>query len=149
MQTLLKRLASGALVVAMALGFAASASAQGDQQVLINQADTTLSNFMRDPEMKWLQQNIGRAKAVPGLVSPQPAMAEDSGPADSKPRSPDSSPAAGAIPGLHGLKRRGKTARLPGPAGVCWKGADRTGGHGGRRPRAGLPRGARGGAGGG
>ena len=69
MQTLLKRLASGALVVAMALGFAASASAQGDQQVLINQADTTLSNFMRDPEMKWLQQNIGRAKAV--LIAPE------------------------------------------------------------------------------
>ena len=69
MQTLLKRLASGALVVAMALGFAASASAQGDQLVLINQADTTLSNFMRDPEMKWLQQNIGRAKAV--LIAPE------------------------------------------------------------------------------
>jgi len=69
MQTLLKRLASGALVVAMALGFAASASAQGDQQVLVNQADTTLSNFMRDPEMKWLQQNIGRAKAV--LIAPE------------------------------------------------------------------------------
>jgi len=69
MQTLLKRLASGALVVAMALGFAASAFAQGDQQVLVNQADTTLSNFMRDPEMKWLQQNIGRAKAI--LIAPE------------------------------------------------------------------------------
>ena len=69
MQTLLKQLASAAVVGAMALGFAASAAAQGDQQVLVNQADTTLSNFMRDPEMKWLQQNIGRAKAV--LISPE------------------------------------------------------------------------------
>jgi lipid-binding SYLF domain-containing protein len=42
---------------------------QGDQQVLVDQATTTLNNFMRDPEMKWLQQNIGRAKAV--LISPE------------------------------------------------------------------------------
>ena len=58
------------MVAATALGFTAtSAFAQGEQQVLVNQAETTLSNFMRDPEMKWLQQNIGRAKAV--LISPE------------------------------------------------------------------------------
>ncbi len=58
-----------ALVAGAALGFTATASAQNEQQVLVNQAQTTLSNFMRDPEMKWLQQNIGRAKAV--LISPE------------------------------------------------------------------------------
>jgi len=69
MQTLLKRLAAAAMIAAVSLGFASTASAQGDQQVLVNQAETTLNNFMRDPEMKWLQQNIGRAKAV--LIAPE------------------------------------------------------------------------------
>jgi lipid-binding SYLF domain-containing protein len=69
MQTLLHRLSKTALIAVTALGFAASASAQGDQQVLVDQADTTLSNFMRDPEMKWLQQNFSRARAV--LISPE------------------------------------------------------------------------------
>jgi lipid-binding SYLF domain-containing protein len=69
MQTLHKRLARAALIAVTAVGFAASANAQNEQQVLINQAETTLQNFMRDPEMKWLQQNIGRAKAI--LISPE------------------------------------------------------------------------------
>src|SRR6267378_6365250 len=58
------------------LAFAATASlalvpamAQSEQQKLVNQADATLSNFLRDPEMTWLQQNIGRAKAV--LIAPE------------------------------------------------------------------------------
>jgi len=69
MKMLMQRLCSGAMIAATAIGFAATANAQGDQQVLVDQATTTLSNFMRDPEMKWLQQNIGRAKAV--LISPE------------------------------------------------------------------------------
>ena len=69
MQMFFKQLAATAVIAAAALGFAASASAQNEQQVLVNQADTTLANFMRDPEMKWLQQNIGRAKAV--LITPE------------------------------------------------------------------------------
>ena len=61
-----------------ALAFAATASlalapvpamAQSEQQQLVNKADTTLSNFLRDPEMTWLQQNIGRARAV--LIAPE------------------------------------------------------------------------------
>ena len=56
-----------------ALGFIATAalalapltvSAQSEQQKLVNDADTTFNNFIRDPDMTWLQQNIGRAKAV-------------------------------------------------------------------------------------
>ena len=69
MKMLMQRLCSGAMIAAAAIGFVANANAQGEQQVLIDQASTTLSNFMRDPEMKWLQQNIGRAKAV--LISPE------------------------------------------------------------------------------
>jgi SH3 domain-containing YSC84-like protein 1 len=70
MSTLLKKLTSAAFIAVVTLGFAAtSAQAQSEQQKLVNAAEVTLSNFMRDPEMKWLQQNIGRAKAV--LISPE------------------------------------------------------------------------------
>ena len=70
MNGLLKRLLGAMTIVAAAVGMAAApAHAQGDQQVLVNQAETTLSNFMRDPEMKWLQQNFKRAKAV--MIAPE------------------------------------------------------------------------------
>jgi lipid-binding SYLF domain-containing protein len=66
----MRKLVSTAMVAVVSLGFAAtSAHAQSEQQKLVNAADVTLSNFMRDPEMKWLQQNIHRAKAV--LISPE------------------------------------------------------------------------------
>src|SRR5690349_14557490 len=55
MKTMMKRLCGAAMIAATAIGFVASANAQGDQQVLVDQATTTLNNFMRDPEMKWLQ----------------------------------------------------------------------------------------------
>ncbi len=45
------------------------AAAQSEEQKLVNYADVTLSNFLRDPQMTWLQQNIGRAKAV--LIAPE------------------------------------------------------------------------------
>jgi lipid-binding SYLF domain-containing protein len=52
---------------------AAAAFAQSEQQKLVNAADTTFQNFMRDPDMTWLQQNIGRAKGV--LIAPEVAKA--------------------------------------------------------------------------
>ena len=59
-------------LIVLALAFAGlqatAANAQSEQQKLVNQANTTLTNFLRDPDMTWLQQNIGRAKAV--LISP-------------------------------------------------------------------------------
>lgn len=55
--------------IAMAPLFASSALAQSEQQQLVAKAQTTLSNFLRDPDMKWLQQNIGRAKGV--LIAPE------------------------------------------------------------------------------
>ena len=52
---------------------ASTALAQSDQQKLVNAADTTFSNFIRDPDMTWLHGNLGRAKGL--LISPQIAKA--------------------------------------------------------------------------
>ena len=52
---------------------AAPAQAQSPQQTLVNSSATTLSNFLRDPDMSWLQANIGRARAV--LIAPSIAKA--------------------------------------------------------------------------
>ena len=49
--------------------FASAAQAQSEQQKLINDAEKVLSNFLRDPDMKWLQQNIGRSKAL--MIAPE------------------------------------------------------------------------------
>ena len=45
------------------------ALAQSDQQQLVDDADRTLSNLLRDPNMSWLQYNFNRAKAV--MIAPQ------------------------------------------------------------------------------
>jgi lipid-binding SYLF domain-containing protein len=66
----MKQLAAAAMIAASALAFTATpAYAQNEAQTLVDKADTTLANFLRDPEMKWLQQNIGKAKGV--LVVPE------------------------------------------------------------------------------
>jgi SH3 domain-containing YSC84-like protein 1 len=70
----LQRIAAAAFVaLASAVFLAAPAQAQSDQQKLVNDSSKTLSNFLRDPDMTWLQGNIGRAKAV--LIAPQIAKA--------------------------------------------------------------------------
>src|SRR5437867_9494268 len=56
----------GALLLFASAG---GALAQSEQQKLVDRADKTLSNFLRDPDMTWLQQNIGRAKAV--MIAPE------------------------------------------------------------------------------
>jgi len=59
-----------AAVAAVAVtAFAPAAYAQADQQKLVDGAATTFSNFVRDPDMKWFQQNVGRAKGV--LIAPE------------------------------------------------------------------------------
>ena len=69
-----KRIAAAAFVVLASAAFlAAPVQAQSDQQKLVNDSSKTLSNFLRDPDMTWLQNNIGRAKAV--LIAPQIAKA--------------------------------------------------------------------------
>jgi lipid-binding SYLF domain-containing protein len=57
------------LLVSMLVATSGAALAQSEQQNLVNKADTTLSNFLRDPDMKWLQQNLSRAKAI--MIAPE------------------------------------------------------------------------------
>src|SRR5271166_6284042 len=45
------------------------ALAQSEQQALVNKADRTLSNFLRDPDMTWLQQHLREAKGV--IIAPE------------------------------------------------------------------------------
>jgi lipid-binding SYLF domain-containing protein len=52
---------------------AGGALAQAEQQKLVDGADKTLSNFLRDPDMTWLQENLHRAKAV--IIAPEVAKA--------------------------------------------------------------------------
>jgi len=60
------------IATAIALGLSGCASmtttAQSDQQKLVDAADTSLSNFMRDPNMAWLQQHVAQAKGL--LIAP-------------------------------------------------------------------------------
>jgi len=69
MITQFRNIAAAFVAVAAASLFPVSASAQSEQQRLVNAADVTLSNFMRDPQMTWLQENIGRARGV--LIAPE------------------------------------------------------------------------------
>jgi lipid-binding SYLF domain-containing protein len=59
-----------AIVTALGLGGCASmaTTSQSDQQRLVDSADASLSNFMRDPNMAWLQQHLAQAKGV--LIAP-------------------------------------------------------------------------------
>lgn len=45
------------------------AFAQSEQNRLVRDAQTTFSNFVRDPDMTWFQRHIGDAKAV--LIAPK------------------------------------------------------------------------------
>jgi len=59
-----------AAVVAAASAFVVpNVQAQADPMAHIAASQTTLSNFLRDPDMSWLQQNFGRAKAV--IITPE------------------------------------------------------------------------------
>lgn len=60
-------LSAAAAVACMAIPMLAAA--QADQQKLVNDAQKTLANFMRDPDQTWIHDNIGRAKAL--LIAPK------------------------------------------------------------------------------
>lgn len=45
------------------------ARAESEQQELVNRAQTTFTNFVRDPDMTWLHRHLGRARAV--LIAPE------------------------------------------------------------------------------
>jgi len=58
-----------ALLALLCTAFAPLASAQSEQQKLVDAADATLANFLRDPDMTWFQQNVNRARGL--LISPE------------------------------------------------------------------------------
>ena len=69
---MLKSLFRNAGIVLAAATFALSASmaqAQSEQQKLIADSEKVLSNFLRDPDMGWLQQNLNRSKAL--IIAPE------------------------------------------------------------------------------
>jgi len=70
---MLKRILRSAGIAVAAVAsltlFAPAAHAQTEQQKLIADAERVLSNFLRDPDMTWLQRNIGRSKAL--MIAPE------------------------------------------------------------------------------
>ena len=70
---LITRLAPVLCALLFLVGSNGSALAQSEQQKLVNDAEATLANFLRDPQMTWLQQNFRQAKGV--LIAPQVAKA--------------------------------------------------------------------------
>jgi lipid-binding SYLF domain-containing protein len=69
LQKLLRHTGIAALVAVASVVVVPSAYAQSEQQKLVDASSASLSNFIRDPEMKWLQQNFSRAKAV--IIAPE------------------------------------------------------------------------------
>jgi SH3 domain-containing YSC84-like protein 1 len=57
------------LTAAAIVGVSAPAIAQQDQNQLVQAAQSTFSDFQRDPDMTWFRANVGRAKAV--LIAPE------------------------------------------------------------------------------
>ena len=58
-----------ACIAVLSLFLVAAAHAQSEPEVLITKAQTTFSNFVRDPDMTWIQNNLRRAKGV--LITPE------------------------------------------------------------------------------
>jgi lipid-binding SYLF domain-containing protein len=52
----------------MLLSGCASTATHEETKTTVAEAQTTLSNFLRDPDMTWIQKNLEKAKAV--LISP-------------------------------------------------------------------------------
>ena len=72
----LERARRAALPLFAAVAMAACATtdsggpgASGEADKLVADAQTTFNNFLRDPDQTWVQENLGRAKAV--LIAPQ------------------------------------------------------------------------------
>src|SRR5438132_11151924 len=60
---------TGLVALTSLVAVSGQVAAQSEQQDLVNSAKTTFSNFVRDPDMTWLQNHVGSAKAV--LIAPR------------------------------------------------------------------------------
>jgi SH3 domain-containing YSC84-like protein 1 len=64
-----RRNALGVLVATTLAGCAAQPVSSTEPERLVADAQTTLSNFIRDPDQTWIQDNLNRARAL--LIAPQ------------------------------------------------------------------------------
>jgi SH3 domain-containing YSC84-like protein 1 len=64
-----RRAAMGILAALTLAGCATQSVTPAEPEKLVSDARTTLSNFLRDPDQTWIQDNLGRAKAV--MIAPQ------------------------------------------------------------------------------
>ena len=69
LQRLFRSTGMAVLLAAASTFVVPSVQAQADPMAHIAASEASLSNFLRDPDMSWLQQNFGRAKAV--IISPE------------------------------------------------------------------------------
>ena len=64
-----RRNALGMIAAAALTGCATQSVSPSEPDRLVADAQTTLSNFIRDPDQTWIQDNLGRARAI--LIAPQ------------------------------------------------------------------------------
>lgn len=64
-----RRNALGLLGVTMLGGCASQAVSPAEPEALVQSARTTLSNFIRDPDQTWIQDNLNRSRGI--LIAPQ------------------------------------------------------------------------------
>jgi lipid-binding SYLF domain-containing protein len=64
-----RRSVLGLMLAATLAGCATQAVSPSEPEKLVSDAQTTLSNFLRDPDQTWIQDNLSRAKAV--MIAPQ------------------------------------------------------------------------------
>jgi lipid-binding SYLF domain-containing protein len=57
------------IAAALIVGGCATTPSSDEPQRLVADARTTLTNFLRDPDQTWIQQNLNRARGV--LIAPQ------------------------------------------------------------------------------
>jgi hypothetical protein len=60
-----RRSALGVLAAAALGGCATQAVSQAEPERLVADAQRTLSNFIRDPDQTWIQDNLSRARGSP------------------------------------------------------------------------------------
>ena len=64
-----RRTALGVLMATTLGGCATQSVSPAEPERLVADAQTTLSNFIRDPDQTWIQDNLSRARAI--LIAPQ------------------------------------------------------------------------------
>lgn len=69
LSTVVRRASAVVMLATLMGGCATQSVSPAEPEALVESARTTLSNFIRDPDQTWIQDNLNRAKAV--LIAPQ------------------------------------------------------------------------------